>query len=356
MKIIDTDIHHGWPQPDSLRKRLPRYFQEAHFAFPGFDYSSPVGVLRADAAGPNGEQAGSSLEQLRIQHLEPNQVVAGIMTADIGLSAGIHPHVDYSQAYARAYAEALLENWLEPDERLFGALLVCPQDPARAAKHIREFGAHPKFVSIVMASATRVPLGQRYYWPIYEAACELQLPVSVHPGTEARGTANGFIAGPPSTYFEWHTNLPQNYMGQIVSLLSEGVFQEFPSMRFVAIEGGLAWIPGVLWRLDKNWKALRSQIPWLAELPSETLLRHVRFTSQPLEEPASSNHLKYLMEMIDAKNTLMFSSDYPHWDNDAPGAILRGFPEEFRRQVFYANALETYPKLKSLPNEPASHA
>lgn len=84
-----------------------------------------------------------------------------------------------------------------------------------------------------MTSGARIPLGQKCYWPIYEAASECGLPVAVHPGAECRGMANGFVAGAPSTYLEWHTNIPQNYMGHLTSLLCEGVFEKFPKLKFV---------------------------------------------------------------------------------------------------------------------------
>jgi predicted TIM-barrel fold metal-dependent hydrolase len=135
-------------------------------------------------------------------------------------------------------------------------------------------------------------------------------------------------------------------MGQVVSLVLEGVFQKFPKLRFVAIEGGLAWIPGVLWRLDKNWKALRSLVPWVDRLPSEILVDHVRFTSQPIEEPKKKEHLDQLLDMIRADRTLMFSSDYPHWDNDGPTAVFRNLPEELKARILRENALETFPRLR----------
>jgi predicted TIM-barrel fold metal-dependent hydrolase len=132
-------------------------------------------------------------------------------------------------------------------------------------------------------------------------------------------------------------------MGQLVSLLCEGVFEKFPKLKFVCTEGGIAWIPGVLWRLDKNWKALRSSVPWLRRLPSEYAVEHVRFTSQPSEEPPRSEQFLQLLEMIHAEKTLMFSSDYPHWDNDDPHRAFPKLPPALAERFFHANAEELYP-------------
>jgi len=122
----------------------------------------------------------------------------------------------------------------------------------------------------------------------------------------------------------------------------EGVFEQFPELRFVALEGGLAWIPAVLWRLDKNWKALRSTVPWVKRLPSEIILEHVFFSSQPIEEPEKKEHLLNLFEIIRAEKTLMFSSDYPHWDNDSPDHSFPNLPDSMKQRIFFDNAYELY--------------
>lgn len=324
---------------------MPEHFAQMGYTLPGNVYTSPIGgVMRVDARGDNGEPAGSSYEKLCSQHLDAFGITKALLTGAGILAAGVHPHAEYARHVARAYNDALIDVWLGRDPRFYGALVIAPQDPRAAAEEIRRVGTHPRIVEVLMCSATRTPLGQSVYWPIYEAAEELGLPVAVHPGTEGRGISNGFIAGPPSTYLEWHTNLSQNYMGQVVSLVCEGVFEKFPRLKFVAKEGGLAWIPAVLWRLDKNWKALRSSVPWLKRLPSEYIVEHVRFTSQPIEEPERPEHLLALLEMIHADKTLMFSSDYPHWDNDSPRhALPSSLPEDLRRRIMHANAEETYP-------------
>lgn len=342
MNIIDCDIHQTWTDPEEINRRLPLAMRRLGYALPGGNWSSPIGVNREDSRPPEGGPPGSSPGWMKKQWLEPHDISHAILTGAGALSLGIHANVDYATALARAYNDALLETWLAEDDCFLGSVLVAPQDPAAAAAEIRRVGGEKKMVQVLLCSATRVPYGQRQYWPIYEAACEMGLPVAIHPGSEGKGIANGFIAGPPSTYLEWHTNLPQNAMGQLVSLLCEGVFEHFPDLKFVCIETGLAWIPGVLWPLDKNWKALRATTPWLRRAPSEYVLDHVRFTTQPVEEPEKDTHLLALFEMIHAEKTLMFSSDYPHWDNDDPFRAFPALPEELRARILWENAAALY--------------
>ena len=50
------------------------------------------------------------------------------------------------------------------------------------------------------------------------------------------------------------------FQSQLTSLISEGTFAEFPELRVTMVEGGWTWLPSLMWRLDKNWKALRREI------------------------------------------------------------------------------------------------
>lgn len=100
-------------------------------------------------------------------------------------------------------------------------------------------------IQVIMCSGLRQLFGQRCFHQIYEAAERNGLPVAVHPGTEGRGIAGAPTpSGYPTTYLEWHNILPTNYMAHVNSLVCEGVFEKFPRLKFVAIEGGIAWLHG----------------------------------------------------------------------------------------------------------------
>jgi predicted TIM-barrel fold metal-dependent hydrolase len=144
--------------------------------------------------------------------------------------------------------------------------------------------------------------------------------------------------------------MSQTMMAQCVSLLTEGTFEEFPTLKFVFVEGGICWAPYVMWRLDRLYRAFKAEVPYLRRLPSEYIRSNCRFTTQPIEEPPESRHLLEMLEMAQAEQTVVFSSDYPHWDFDNPITALAKLPADLRRRIFVDNALALYGERLLAPN------
>ncbi len=343
--IIDTDIH---PLLDAQRVAafLPEPWRRRYAsdnAGPGAPgYWNPNGVRRSDAVLPDGTRIESRPQTLARHFLDAYDIEYGILNLD-HLAIGTSPEPDFAAAVVTAMNDVLVQEWLPADPRLRTALVVSPSDPDLAAQEIHRLGDHPGVVQVLLPSGARMPYGQRFYHPIYAAAVEHQLPVAIHPGSEGTGVAGAPTSvGWPSSYFEWHTGLVGTFIAHLISLVTEGVFIKFPTLKFVLIEGGVSWLPPILWRLDKNWKALRQTTPWLDRLPSEIVREHVALTTQPLEEPAQPHHLQLMLDMFDAGRMLMFSSDFPHWDGDAPDFVGRAFRGELLRRVMSETARELY--------------
>lgn len=348
--LIDTDVHNALPD---LTPYLPRAWRdrwESTRMGTGWNYHNPRGVSRRDVTPPNGGPPASDPLFVLSSHMDRYGIEYAILTGPGQIPLG--PDPDYMNAIATAYNDSMADVWFSVSQRFRGSIIVNTEDPPAAAAEIRRCAGNPQFVQVLFAAATRRPLGQREFRPIFEAASELDLPVAVHPGTEGAGTAwPPTPVGWPSRYMEWHNILPIEYMAQINSLVTEGVFEQFPAMKFIAVEGGVAWLPHLMWRMDKNYKALRDTAPWMKRLPSEYILEHVLLTTQPIEEPEQSEHLRQILEMIDAGRTLMFSSDYPHWDFDNPDVVLSDVDPAIRERIMGGTARDLYKLLDKAPTE-----
>jgi predicted TIM-barrel fold metal-dependent hydrolase len=344
--VVDTDIHPSM-DPKRVADFLPqpwrnRYLSGNRTAGP-LGYWNPNGVNRVDAVLEDGSRIERDPKALAHYLLDAYGMDFGILNTGEVLHLGLSPEPDYAAALVSAMNDVLVHDWLPAEPRFRAAMAVYPNDPELAAAEIHRLGGHAGIVQILMPSAARMPYGQRFFHPIYAAACEYNLPIAIHPGSEGIGISGPpTVAGYPTSYLEWHTNLVSSYIAHLVSMVTEGVFIKFPTLKFVLIEGGVSWLPPILWRFDKNWKALRVTTPWLTRPPSEIIMEHVRLTTQPLEEPDDKAHFHAMLGMFDAANMLMFSTDFPHWDGDTPDFAMRSIPAALRPQIMGLNACRLY--------------
>jgi predicted TIM-barrel fold metal-dependent hydrolase len=353
MPIIDCDVHNRFKGRilDELGPYLPRAFREniEEFAETGAMPLPSAGYLNGSNLGyradswPASGPPGSDLDLMRAQLLDVYNVEYAILLGQELRIVGALPDADYAAALASAYNDYLIERWLSQDPRLKGAVLIAPQDVRAAVKEIERVGGHPDMVEVLVSNGARLPYGNRYYHPIFEACEAFGLPFGLHTGSEGVGINLSLtVAGSVSYYVENRQVRPQGYMTHLTSLIFEGVFEKFPRLRVVFAEGGYAWLAPFLWRLDADWRALRRQTPWVKRPPSEYVWEHVRFTSQPLEEPEPPSALLDVLAWNHADRTLVFSSDYAHWDFDSPVDAFPRLPDPLRRRIFYDNALELF--------------
>ena len=99
----------------------------------------------------------------------------------------------------------------------------------------------------------------------------------------------------------------------MTTLVFEGVFERFPKLKVVLIEGGFTWVPSHCWRMDKHWERMRKEVPHLKRPPSEYVREHFWYTTQPVEEPENPEHLADLTVGCWDRSVL---HDYPLGSDD----------------------------------------
>jgi predicted TIM-barrel fold metal-dependent hydrolase len=348
--LIDCDIHIGYetiadliPYLDAPTAELVRQSGTNGLAMPTYPWNHPAGWIRRDlyerGEGHDANFVYMSLDTLRTRHLDPYSVDVGVVEPDEAAVFSVLPNAQLAARLCSAYNDWLLENWLQPEPRLRGMIVVPAQWPEAAAREIRRVGGRDEFVGVFLPGASRIPYGNPAHDPIWEAANELGLPVAVHTHYESVGIAGPLTAaGMPDFYAEYHTLCGSGMYGHFVSILCHGIFERFPETRVAMVEGGLVPFVGFLWRLDTNWKSCRSEIPWCRRRPSEYVWDHVRFATQPLEAPDEPAQLLQAIEFLRPAETLMYASDFPHWDFDEPEQTLRQLPDAWRDNVRWRNA------------------
>jgi uncharacterized protein len=351
--LVDGDIHTTFASREALKKYLsPRWHEYADqyggWGYDGSNYPKDGlnGGSRGDSVPPEGGPPGSSLSFLREQLLDEWGIDLAINNP-LGHSQK-NRHPEYLAALCSATNDWQLAEWTEPEPRIKASIAVPSDYGELAAREIDRLGPNPNYVQVLMSIRTAEPLGRPHYWPIYEAAERHGLPIGIHFGGHSGHPITG--TGWPSYYYEYHSGMSQSFQSQVISFIYEGVFERFPNLKMVLIEGGFAWLPPLTWRLDAHWKRLRRDVPHIKRLPSETVRDHIWLTTQPVEEPHRPEQFLELLEQGNLYDRLMFATDYPHWDFDAPSDVLPkiAMPDGFEQKLMYETALGFY----RLPDAP----
>jgi predicted TIM-barrel fold metal-dependent hydrolase len=130
---------------------------------------------------------------------------------------------------------------------------------------------------------------------------------------------------------------------QLTSMVSEGVFDQFPTLRVALLEAGFTWLPAHMWRFDKEWRNLRRLVPWVKRAPSEYIREHVRLSVQPLDAPPDPKTLLQVIDQLGSEDMLLYASDYPHKHAaDAESALLRHLPPAAAQKIRRDNARALY--------------
>jgi predicted TIM-barrel fold metal-dependent hydrolase len=335
MPKLDCDVH---PYAAGMGSLLPymsdawaRHFEDIPLTAsgrPSNRYQNPSGGLRADATPPSGGLPGSDASYVVADLLDRFDVEVANLIPMQGCAMTGWTDPDAATVLAAAVNDYMLEHWIGLDRRFKLSIVVAPHDPGSAAREIRRHADETGVIGVTLPLLDRL-MGDRYYYPIYEAAQEAGMPIVLHP-SGAEGTFSGVPAlagGIPRTYPAWHALLPQIGQSHLVSLTFDGVFERFPGLRILFAEFGFSWVVTTMWRMDKEWQNFRYQVPWVKRPPSSYVLDAVRFGTQPLDEPDRKGDLWDLMSLMDAASTLVFSSDYPHYDNDDPPTVLKHIPK-----------------------------
>lgn len=342
--LIDCDVHITVPDVQTLFPYLPAHWvehvQQSAFKGPTANYYPPRSPVAARPEFiPTDGPAGSTLALLQEHVLDPLQVDVAIANCLYAIDSLHNPEAAVS--FAQATNDWIIAEWLDKEPRLRASIVVPVQLPELAAAEIARVGDHPGFVQVLLPARSEHPYGSRLFRPMWEAIATHNLVAGIHFGG-APGNPP-FPSGWPSYYFEEYAGMAQVFQSQLVSIVSEGVFDLFPEVHISLLESGFTWLPAFMWRFDKEWKNLRRLVPWVKQAPSEYLREHLRLTIQPLDAPPTWEVMERTIAQLGSDDMLLYASDYPHQHvSDPMTALLSHLPEELARKVCGETARAMY--------------
>jgi uncharacterized protein len=308
--VIDADGH-LIEQTDLLRSYLkPPYDKRSGPLFHGEPWDGHLqGTLPANREWCRRDLKAADWLEIMDKH---NMELAFLYSTGAGDVSRVR-EPGYALALCRAYNDYVHDHWAKISARLKPVALFPQQDPPEAAKEIRRavkelgcVGASTKTVGL------QLPLGHRFYDPIYKEAQDLGCVIGVH-GT--RNGAHELGAGMFDTFTEVHTvAFPVGIFQQFTSMIFQGVLERFPKLRVAFLEIGCTWLPYWLDRMDEHWeKRGKIETPDLKRPPSECVRDRSVYFSVEAGEKLIPETLNYVGE-----EHFVFASDIPHWDNEFP--------------------------------------
>jgi uncharacterized protein len=330
LAFVDCDIHPAQRTPRELDPYLSAQWREHNQTFGTHLCQGVVGQLavprmmaagmRADSYPEGGGPPGCDLALMQRQHLDLNGCETGNLVV-LGRAGMDERNLEFAAALAHAANDWQLHDWVAKDKRLNAGIVVPQEHPEFAVREIDARAAESDaFIQVIISPRSLEPLGRRKYWPIYEAVARNNLVLGIHPAGASGGHATSGT-GWGTYYMQEHYAFGTGLVGNVVSLILEGVFERLPELRVAMIESGFSWAPSLGWRMDKLWERNRKETPHLKRPPSKYLREHFWFCTQPMEETEDPAHLQDVIGWI-GWDRLMYSSDYPHWDYDDPRQAL----------------------------------
>jgi uncharacterized protein len=345
---IDCDVHVAVPGLGVLVPYLDEYWRERvhvqqlerlDLSITSYPPTAPLSG-RPDwrpAKGP----PGGDLALLREKALDAFGTRFAIVNCLWGAQALFAE--DMAAALCRAANDWIAAAWLDRDPRLRASIVVPPQNPDLAAEEIERRAGDRRFVQVMLLAGLDMPLGRRFYWPIYRAAERHGLPIGIHAGSTYRHPPSA--SGWPSYLLEDYVSNTQLFAAQLASLVSEGVFAKFPALKIVLLESGFTWLPAFAWKFNKTWRGVRTEVPWVAKPPFDLIRDHVRLTIQPTDAPDDPAIVATAVEQLGSDEMLLFATDFPHWHFDGDDVLPPGLGAAQLQKILVDNPLDTYGRL-----------
>jgi predicted TIM-barrel fold metal-dependent hydrolase len=286
------------------------------------------------------EAAEEATAEQWLKFLDAGGIEGVVLYPTLGLSFGAVWDADWAVYLARAYNNWLYHRFLKVNTRLRGMALIPIQNPSEAVKELRRAVGELGMVGAVLPGAgLRRALGERFYFPIYETAQELDVPLAIHAGS-AQGMGLDIFERAIEARTLSHS------FGQIIqmtSLMFNGVFDLFPRLRFVFLEGGVAWVPFALERMQRAYRFWAIQAPELKREPKDHLTSGRLFFHAEVHDP----FLPMVIDLI-GDESLIYASDFPHEPTEEVLEELREFQQrpdlsdETKQRILYENAHRLY--------------
>jgi predicted TIM-barrel fold metal-dependent hydrolase len=373
LRLISADSHIMEPADfwetrldQKFRDRSPRVVPRPNgpgyiFTAPGIN---PFPVAGGFGSGRSGEELREHLKKgyeaarpsgwdpvERIKDQEIDGVDAEVLYTTLGMPLFGLDDADLQRACFHVFNEWLAEFCSYNPKRLIGTALISLEDIGEGVKELEYCAKKGLRGAMIWGSPPAdKPYSSRIYDPLWQAASEFHIPISLHvitgKGKDSDvGAVSDALTGKPGAKLsigELYANLIHEVQRSITSIIFGGVLERFPRLIIISAENDVGWIPHYMYRLDHAYEKFNALMPApLPMKPSNYIRRQMFATFQ--DDPVGPAAYKLF-----GSTNYMWASDFPHTDSTWPESrkvVERDFadvPDDVRRKIVYDNAKTLY--------------
>ncbi|MGH7887953.1 MAG: amidohydrolase family protein [Candidatus Binatia bacterium] len=250
----------------------------------------------------------------RLQIMDEENIWLQVLYPTLFLAYPLSSNPAYVSAMCDAY-NRWLGDVLSGQERLKWVGVANLDDIPAAVNQVKEAKQLGAVGMMILGTAGDRLLDDPSLLPFYQAVTMAELPLAVHVGWACPSLNNLYTHIYPSGVIPF---LMPVLMG-MVSMMSGGIFDRFPTLRVVYLEAGCLWVHFILERLHhrfqhsgKNLANIVSRTAPIQELPPEEYIKkgNIYFSSE-VEDVL----LPQVLELV-GDGQIMFASDMPHGDRE----------------------------------------
>jgi predicted TIM-barrel fold metal-dependent hydrolase len=278
----------------------------------------------------------------RLKDLDTDGVDAEVLFGSV--IGGGSPDPDFRMAVHHAFNRWLGDFCAVAPDRFLGLGILPEMDDLDAAiaelRHIK--GAGLRGVWIPTFTNSTPEWHDRRYDPFWAACVDLDLPVHFHLGT---GRSKGMVLEPGNGLSEaFITKTSVCLFDPLADLIFTGLFERFPKLQLLLVEGNIAWLAYFLERADRvHTRHQHWSQPPISKMPSEYFHSNVGAT--------------FIQDLVGVKMrhdigvpNILWSTDYPHTDTTWPASMDsakehfddQGVPPDEKHQIMAGNAVRIY--------------
>jgi predicted TIM-barrel fold metal-dependent hydrolase len=288
-------------------------------------------------------QPGGFDPEIRLADMDREGIDLAVLYPSVGLNFWAIHDPDAAASLASAYNDWLASYCVADPARLFAAAMVPWQSIDASLAELRRahaLGFRAVFIrpNPCLGRTITHPSHERFW----ELAEELGMTIGIHEASSNTIETLGSDRKPFNPLLMHAVSHAFEQMLACAQLITQGVMERHPNLRFVFLEAGGGWGPYWLWRLDEQVRGFGGFCPEMKLLPSEYFARQC-WISFEIDEPSLAVLLPVLGE-----DRAVWGSDYPHHDSTFPGAVqelretIAPLSDSTQRKVLGTNALDCY--------------